>query len=87
MKYREIRSLKDLKKRKYLIRRKTQKYELWMGEDIQTLAHPIVNNRYMYNRNGYDGEPTPVIYKIIRNIKRGIDIFRLGSAIFFDFKR
>lgn len=86
MNFRKIRSIKDLQKRKLIIKKKSKRCERQIDEDVYSLTHPIQTSSN-YNAVYEDDLPFSGVYKIIRNIRRLMDIAKLGSAIFMDYRR
>lgn len=88
MKLDKIKSIKDLRKRKYTIAKRTKKYEEWIEEDIYDLTHPISSGVFSFGGNGCSGgAPTSKIFKLFTNAKRVGEMVRLGFSIFQDYKR
>ena len=88
MKDLNIRSLGQLKRRKRAIRRQTREFEYEFEENIYNFTHPFSSPRLAEMlENDLDSSHNSGIAKIIVNGRRLVEIVRLGTNIFKDFKK
>lgn len=84
-----VQSLRQLRRRKYTVKRKIREFEYDFEENIYSLTHPFSGHRFAEMlENDLDGSySNSGISKIIVNGRRLIEIAKLGVNIFKDFKR
>lgn len=83
-----IRSLDELRQRKYEVRRITREFEEDIVDDFYSLTHPFSNIQSSF-RIFKDLSPSynRGIVKLIVNGRRLIEMVKLGTSIIRDFKK
>lgn len=86
MKDLNIRSLRQLRRRKYAIVRQVRMYEEDFQEDMYNLMHPF-GETGRFSETNCDTSSYTGVSRIAVNVIRVIDMARLGVSIFKDFRK
>lgn len=89
MKSKNIKSLKKLRLRKKAISRQIEECEEIMLEDYAALTQPVSNFVHSMGENEFNSDMhfNRGFFKFALNVKRMVDMVRLGIAVYKDYKK